>query len=569
MLQSSSSVTFSVGGGSILKPIGTDLNYWSREDEEHILMAIAELLEDEEQEKVGQNSIKFDAPIIKKNFGIEVKDHSFDLMHAWHVLYPSLPKSLSFICTAICDYPNYWTEHESAVDSSEWFYNAMDAVATLDASEKIKEALKDEGYEDFYYGFIYPLVEALKRAEERGVLWDKEAAKEMKKDLNEELKNVQSELSKFAGRDFNPLSPKQVKDLLYTKLGFPTMRHHKTKKVTTDEDSLRRLQMRYSDEPVLRLIIKHRKISKLLSTYIDVKVDEDGRIRCSYDASGTKTGRISSSRNLFGTGMDLHNIPKGETRGVPSTRHLYRADPNHLFVAGDLKQAEAMVVAWILAGLGDKTLYDFYRDPSFDIHRWCAANFVYKIKENEVSKFQRNQGGKLANHSGNYMAGPKVMQRRAIQQGFEGFTYRWCKEILERRIGGIPGLRIWWQKVKDQIQATREMRTCFGRRIHFFGRLDDDELRSAVAFEPQSTVGDVTNKMFVELDKSELWHPILTTHDEIVLLTEERYRDDAARALIEASKIPLQIHPNVEPLIIPIEVGFGSNWKDLEEWKKS
>ena len=245
---------------------------------------------------------------------------------------------------------------------------------------------------------------------------------------------------------------------------------------------------------------------------------------------------------------------------------LGQPSEGHVFVVGDLKQAEAMAVAWILAGLGDRMLFDYYHDPSFDIHRWCAANFVYLIDEEDVTKQQRQQGGKLANHSGNYKAGPKVMQRRATQEGYEGFTYRWCKEILERRVNGIPGLRIWWQMVEDTIKETREMKTCFGRRLHFFGRLDDDEVRSAIAFEPQSTVGDVANKMFVELDKSELWHPILTTHDEIVLLTEDRYRDDAAQALIDASNIPLQIRPNVEPLVIPIEIGTGKNWRDLEEW---
>jgi len=265
--------------------------------------------------------------------------------------------------------------------------------------------------------------------------------------------------------------------------------------------------------------------------------------------------------------MNLQNIPKGYTPGVPSTRHLYKASPGCVFVIGDLKQVEAMVVAWILKGLGDDTLYNFYKDPSFDIHKWCAANFVYLINEKDVTKEQRQQGGKLANHSGNYMAGPGVMERRARQMGYDGFSFRFCKDVLERRTRGIPGLRVWWEDVEKQIKATRMMQTCFGRRLHFFGRLESDELRSAVAFEPQSIgTGDFPNKILLALTHSNNYWPVLVVHDEIVLEAREEYADEAARAMNEASKIPLLIRPNVEPLLVPIEIEIGKNWRDTEEW---
>lgn len=567
MIQSTS-VSFAYTGGTMIKQLGeSDINYWSASDEETILESIASILENPLIEKVGQNSIHFDAYLIEKNFSIKVKNHKMDTMHAWHVLYPSLPKSLDFICSVITDHPNYWSTHDAQVDESEWYYNDMDAVVTLEASRKIDKELIDEGLKDLYYNHIHPLTFALLKAEQRGVLFDVDEAKKMKDRLSKEVDGIELRLNDLVGKDFNPGSSKQVKELLYDKLKFPVIRHHKTKRPTVDEDALRRLYNKYPQEPALLLIIQHRKTSKLISTYINVKLDEDGRIRCSYNASGTITGRISSSKTIFGTGMDLHNIPKGYTRGSESTRHLYIAGEGNIFVVGDLKQAEAMVVAWILKSLGDSTLYDFYLDPSFDIHRWCAANFVYLIDEKDVTKIQRNQGGKLANHSGNYMAGPRVMERRALKDGYEGFTYRKCKEVLQKRISGIPGLRVWWADVEAKLRATRTLKTCFGRRLQFFGRIEGEELRSAVAFEPQSVVGDVCNKMFVELSKSEKWYPVLTTHDEVVLETKERFVDEAARALLEASKIPLHLRPNVEPLMIPIEIMIGKNWGNLKEQK--
>lgn len=562
-----SSPTSFVSNGTMLKQVGgqSEINYWSKGDEELVLQEIASVLEDEKIEKVGQNSIHFDSPLIELNFGIKTLNHKMDLMHAWHVLYASLPKSLSFICSAILDHPNYWTQHDSSVDESEWHYNAMDSAATLEASEKVDEELKSEGLDGFYYDHVHPLVEALLKAEQRGVLFDVDAAKEMKKRLDEKLGSISTSINALAGRDINPASPKQVKELLYDELKFPVIRHHKTKKPTTDENALQRLHAKYPDEEILRTIVYHRKTQKLISTYVDVKLDPDGRCRCSYNASGTITGRIASSKTIFGTGMDLHNIPVGYVPGSESTRHLYIASPGCSFVKGDLKQAEAMVVAWILKSLGDPMLFDFYHDPSFDIHKWCAANFVYLVPEERVTPIQRQQGGKLANHSGNYMAGPGVMERRALQMGYEGFTFSYCKAVLNRRINGIPGLRVWWSDVERKIKETRTLSTCFGRRLHFFGRLEGEELRSAVAFEPQSTVGDVCNKMFVRLSSIKR-NPILTTHDEIVLEVEDKDVNDAARDMEIASKITLNLRPNVEPLVIPIEIAIGKNWKDTEEW---
>jgi uracil-DNA glycosylase family 4 len=558
-----------------------DINYWSQSDEELILEAIARIMEDSSIKKIGQNSIHFDSPLIESEFGIKTNNHYMDLMHAWHVLYPSIgvqikvndsqsgKKGLKFISTILTDHPNYWTKKDTQIDESEWMYNAMDAAVTLESAIMVEKELEDEGLSDLYFNHVHPLTFDLLKASDRGVLWDQEEANKMKLRLEKDKLRLTNELEQLTGKkDFNSNSPKQVKELLYGDLGFPKIYKRGTRTLTADEDAIKRLQAKYPNEPALAKIIQFRKTAKLISTYIDIALDDDGRVRCSYNSSGTITGRISSSKNLWGTGMDLHNIPKGYTKGTESTRHLFVAAPGNTFVVGDLKQAEAMVVAWILKSLGDSTLYDLYHDPSFDIHKWCAA-LVLEKPENQVTKNDRQQVGKLANHSGNYMSGPGVMEKRALKDGYDGFTYTLCKKYLARRKAAIPGLQWWWDDVERRLRASRTLTTCFGRRLHFFGRLDGEELRSAVAFEPQSTVGDVCNTMFRELSNKNDYWPVLTTHDEIVLETKDHrdYIDLATNAMILASRIPLHIRDGVEDLTIPIEIMTGPNWRDLEEMR--
>ncbi len=118
-------------------------SYWSAANEVIILDCIAKLFNDKRIEKIGQNSISFDAPLIYNEFGLEIVNHGFDTMHAWHVLYPEFPKSLNFLCSALTNYPNYWSNHDPGIDESEWYYNAMDSIVTLDVAAKIKEELEN------------------------------------------------------------------------------------------------------------------------------------------------------------------------------------------------------------------------------------------------------------------------------------------------------------------------------------------------------------------------------------------------------------------------------------------
>ncbi len=546
---------------------GNRSSYWSAPDEAIVLDAISGLLMDEKIEKVGQNSISFDQPLIEEEFGLEIKNHYMDTMHAWHVLYPELPMGLSFLCSILTNYPNYWTEKETESDESEWYYNAMDSIVTLDISYIIEEEAKTLGLSHIYFAHVHKLAIALSRAQQVGVLIDKKRRDELIVEHNIKIEDLTKRINEIAGKEININSPLQIKKLLYDQLKFPTMYHKKV--VTTNEEALRKLEKAYPDEEILSSIIAFRKASKLVSTFLDIHLDDDDRMRTSYNASGTKGARISSSKTLWNTGMNLQNIPTGKTRGVTGIRDIFIAKPGCVLVKADLSQAETRDVAHILRRIGDSTLYDLYQDPDFDMHKWMAG-FIYNKSPEDVVKSERDVG-KLANHSGNYCAGPGVLQTKAIKEGIPGIDFGTAKNILEVRHKALPGLRKWWGAVEMQLRRTRIITTCHGRRRIFFGRLDDNNtIRDAVSYEPQSDVGDVCNRIFWEMDdfcnRSELYdsaHLILQVHDEVVIECEERFVDvvvDKLRYI--AHNIELYICEDIHPLIIPLDISVGPNWKE-------
>lgn len=536
-------------------------SYWNKQDEVVVLDALARILADEKIEKVGQNSIAFDAPLLEYEFGIEIKNHYLDTMHAWHILYPEFPKSLNFLVSVLTNHQNYWSGKSTEDDLSEWFYSTMDGAVTLECANKIEKELKDSKLFDFYRENTHRLAFALTKAQNIGVLIDKERQAVLISESERELRDLKVDLSDLTNQDFNPNSPKQVSDLLYRDMKFPVI-YNKDGVSTVEEEALRRLSKKYPNEIILTSIIKYRKISKLISTYLKVSADEDGRMRTSYNASGTKGGRISSSKTIWKTGMNLQNIPVRESKGIKNIRDLFVAGEGNVFVKGDLRQAETMVVAHILRRLGDNTLYNKYQDPLFDIHKWGASG-IFEIDESAVVEDQRDIG-KLGNHSGNYMAGPRVLMSEGAKRGVD-VSYELAKRVLSARARDIPGLTIWWRDVDRRIRSSRTLTTCMGRRRLFFGRFDDATLRDAVSWEPQSTVGDVCNRIFKRLSEGlkKGCEPLLQVHDECVVECPERDAEYVVEEMRKAANIVLFVSD--EPLLIPIDVSTGVNWKDCKE----
>lgn len=538
-------------------------SYWSTEDEVIVLEELERLFQSGVP-FVGQNSISFDEPLFYNSFLIRPKNHFFDLMHAFHLLYCELPKGLDFICSLFTCYPNYWTDKNTENDIEEWFYNARDCIVTLEASEIVEKELEEAKLSEFYRTHVHPLCFDVMKLQSNGVLIDSTVRAKHRTNATSLADSALSKLKELTGQDVNPNSPKQMKELLYDKLRFPQMRG-RNKKITTDEEALRSLAQRYPGQPILQEIINYRKATKLIGTYLDVKTSPDGRMRSSFNPSGTETGRLSSSRDLFGEGMDLQNIPAGKGLDIVNIKDMFIAPPGRLLLKGDLKQAETMVVAEILLRLGYPQMHNLYQDKSFDVHRW-AGSFTFNKPADQITKRERDVC-KIRNHSGNYQAGPHVMVKTALKYGVD-IDYNLAKKLIEDHKRQVRGLKEWWYDVERTIKRTRMLANCFGRRRVFFGRLDETTIREAVAFEPQSTVGDLNNIILRNLFSilPEGCFPVLQVHDEIVIELPEEKLDECINCYFKSALVPCFISGGT-PLVIPVELSHGNDWKNTAEVK--
>lgn len=534
-----------------------------RVQEAKIIDMLNDLMRDTSIKKVGHNSISFDQTILEEQYGIRINNHYMDTMHAHHVCYLELPKSLDFACTFYTQRSNYWSDKQTDDDASNALYNCWDCVVTLECSYALEEELQNLGMYDLYFKHVHPLAFVLTRAGNYGVKYDREKAEQLHAKYTAEMKDIVKWFEHRIGYVINLDSPKQLQELLYEKEKFPVQYSNK-RTVTTDAEAIKKLVKKYPQEELLQKLLRYRTISKLAGTYLTAKFDDDGVIRTSFNVSGTDTGRISSSANLRGTGGNLQNIP-------PDLRALYVAREGYSIVKFDLKQAETLVVAELLARYGDFTLVRRYEDPEFDIHKWAAAG-IFGVDEHAVTKEQRNIG-KLRNHSGNYGAGPQVLVSQSIKRGIVfdgqvGISYAMSKRILDAGHRLIPGLKKWWRGVEQQLKHTRVLSTCLGRKRLFFGRLDESMFRTAYAFEPQSTVGDVTN---IIIRRMEEWmdddcHLLLQVHDEGDFEVPDDKIDDFVALLYEAGKVELPLCPGRPPLIIPLEIKVGKTWGELKDY---
>ena len=161
------------------------------------------------------------------------------------------------------------------------------------------------------------------------------------------------------------------------------------------------------------------------------------------------------------------------------------------------------------------------------------------------------------------------IKREIRYKGSLGIPFSLSKKILEKRHRLIPGLKKWWRGLEQQVKHTRVITTCLGRKRLFFGRLDHSTFRTATAFEPQSTVGDVANIIFRRLDYHlpKDCHLVLQVHDEVDIEFPTEKLHEIVKLVREAAQVPLYLCKGRPPLIIPIDIETGPSWGEVKEYK--
>jgi len=411
-------------------------------------------------------------------------------MVAQKTLFSDYPMGLDFITTMYTDIPYYKNEGKKwfkvgGAWRTLWNYNALDSIVCADAHPQQMEDLKRQGNLETYER-QRKIVEPLVYMMERGIRVNVEGMKKKGEEYEGIIKQTTDELRKIVGFDINPNSPKQLANYFYGTRGLPAYRK-RGGGVTTDDDALKRLTRKGIKEA--NLVRQIREATKALGNYLNTnKVDSDDRIRCSYNPAGTRFSRISSSENIFGTGMNMQNWPH-------ELLEFLLPDEGYVLYTLDESQAENRIVAYV----GNVTQMIEAFESGHDVHSLTAALILGK-PVNEISDEDGSSPlggghqserfwGKKANHSLDYDLGYKKF---ALRFELPETQANW---IVERFHLAYPGIRQnYHAMIKAQLAKNRTLTNLMGRRTLFLEEWGDKLWKAGYSCIPQGTVGDVINE---------------------------------------------------------------------------
>lgn len=465
-------------------------DYLTVEQEVVVMKLIARILGNSQIRKLGQNLI-FDTHFLLRKYGI--RTHNFDdSMIAQHTLLPQLNKGLDMITSLWTDQPYYKDEGKEwfklgGAYKTLWVYNGLDSMTVAEAFPKILSDLSKMDNLSAYERQL-SIVQPCCYIMERGIRVDIEGLRAARDEMENEAQRLRADLEHIAP-GLNPQSPKQLKEYFYGKLGLAEMKN-KQHKVSIDADNLKRIARRKDKgSREARLLLEIKRLEKLTSTYMaDLKFDADQRIRCSYQPCGTLFSRLSSSKSIFGTGMNMQNWPHSMLRYL-------KPDEGYIAYTMDLSQAENRIVAYV--GKIESMIDAFEKGQ--DVHRLTASLIFSKAPE-EISDeagscplgngdSSERQWGKKANHGLNYDLGYKSFALIYDMQEKD------AKFIVDRYHAAYPELRRNFHGyVKACLNKDRVVPNLMGRKTLFLTDLDDKTFKAAYSCIPQGTVGDIVNE---------------------------------------------------------------------------
>lgn len=561
--------------------------YWSVEEEIQVWNAISSLLYDPGPKKIAQNG-QYDILILER-FGIQVRNYWADTLNMAHTLHSEFPKNLDFLVSVYTRDPYYG--YMISEGSTRWRYNAKDVALTYEIAFKLLKDMEEFGVKDFYFQHVHPLLPIYIEAQKTGVLLDENARElaireietiegapkqwvcsdpECKRSYYSQgklttdpppvydcclqtiyekasIEELQTWLWEYAGFELNVNSPKQITTFLYDTKGFPEM-YNKKGNPGADEEILETLYKKYhrkQNVEFLRVILAIRAKRKLLSTYLRVKTDADGRVRSSYMVTGTETGRLAASKSVDDTGWNAQNVPKGPAR------RMIIADPGCVFVGADSRQAEARAVAYFS---GDSGLIEIIESGK-DIYREAAVKLFDK-PESEITPPERALA-KTGVLSANYGVGPRTFGVHA------GISEKESKAFLKTYFETFPKLKMYHRDVETQLKRTRTLINPFGRKRRFHDRISDTLFREAYAFLPQSGVVDMihraTRRIYERLPQGA--QILLQTHDSLTIQCLENDAEKVKQIVMEAMTEPWTIGGRT--ISIPAEADIGGNWNEV------
>lgn len=527
---------------------------------DYVLATLKPILEDPTKTKISHN-LKYDKEILA-NYGIDLVGNNFDTMLASYVLN-SVGSRHNMEALALEHLRKQTISFEDVagkgakqitfnlVDIEKaGHYAAEDADITMQLYYEFSKKLHAiPSLHQVFLNMEMPLVPVLATMERRGVLIDAVALNQQSAEIGSDLQRLEQEAYVIAGQEFNLGSPKQLQEILFNKLQLPVLEKTPTGQPSTAEPVLQELAHNYE---LPKIILEHRTLSKLKSTYTDklpLQINpHTGRVHTSYHQAVTATGRLSS------TDPNLQNIP---TKGIAGKkiRAAFIAAPGTKIVALDYSQIELRIMAHLS---GDETLCKFFADK-LDIHR-ATASEVFGVAAIEVTNDQRRHA-KAINFGLIYGMSSFGL---AKQIGTDRET---AEHYIAMYFKRFPGVRAFMEATRKLAHEQGYVETLFGRRLYLPDIRSSKVMlrkaaeRAAINAPMQGAQSDIIKRAMIEIYS---WmqtvnnvHMIMQVHDELVFEIPENKVEEYSIHIAN-------LMTNAANLNVPLEVGIGvgNNWDE-------
>ena len=526
-----------------------------------VLEKLRPLLESENHKIVGQN-LKYDRNVLA-NYRVELNGIAHDSMLQSYVLNSvgarhdmnSLAKK--YLGKTITSYEDVAGKGVKQVSFNQVpveqaaAYAAEDADITLQLHQALwPKLVKDPGLRDLYTHIEVPLLSVIARMERNGVRIDTDMLLQQSSELAEQMLEAERQAHCLAGQAFNIGSPKQIQEILYGKLQLPIRAKTPTGQPSTAESVLQELA---AEHELPALILKHRELSKLKSTYTDRLPEQvnsaTGRVHTSYHQAVAATGRLSSSD------PNLQNIPV-RTQAGRKIRQAFIAAPGKVLLAADYSQIELRIMAHLSA---DAALLAAFAAGS-DIHRATAAE-VFGVGLAEVNTEQR-RAAKAINFGLIYgMSAFGLARQLGIARGA-------AKQYVDKYFERYPAVKEYMDATRVRAREAGYVETVFKRRL-YLPDIDSRNAarrqyaeRTAINAPMQGTAADIIKRAMIAIDKKLLRSEknirmIMQVHDELVF-------EAASAEVVEYEQEIRGLMAGAAALSVPliVDIGMGANWDE-------
>jgi len=491
--------------------------------------------------------------------GVELSGTCFDTLVAGYMVNPALrAQTLDDIAAnrygaTLPDRPlNAETGAEEGASARR---AAAEALTALLARPALEAELADAGVTDLFGEVEMPLLPVLARIELAGVVIDREALASMSGEFASQLAGLEARIYELVGHDFNIGSPRQLETILFDELELPATKRTRTGR-STDASVLEELRDKHE---VIGLILEHRQIAKLKSTYVDalpMLVGADERLHTTYQQAVAATGRLSS------TDPNLQNIPIRTALGR-RIRRAFVAPPGSLLLGADYSQQELRILAHVSGDEGLKADFAAHND----IHVAAAAR-VLGVPPEEVTPKVRSLA-KMVNYGIAYgMSDYGLADRLKIPRDE-------AHRFIEEYYAAYPGIRRYTNEMRLIARDRGFVTTLLGRRRYLpelsarNSSLRAAGERMAINMPIQGTAADGMKIAMVRLDaairdRGLRSRMLLQVHDELVFETDEAELPILAAVAQEIMEGALPLDP---PLTVDLKV--GTDWEQMDRYERA